>query len=187
MLLYIVMRRVPINAAKKLGKATRVWKFFPVIYIAIAFFLVPLVALGVSSCFTQDSVGMLTLGIILVIFLVLGALYFTYWCRCKDGKTKCYNCFVRRQRKSDTMKDLPDTIDQIHFDLVRIKEAIGMHEEDDEEVQELLSKDDVTASEGNVTAKELSSEDDVVDIEENGLEDSMFDDPKASTKSEYDA
>jgi hypothetical protein len=62
-----------------------------------------------------------------------------------------------------------------------------MHEEDDEEVQELLSKDDVTASEGNVTAKELSSEDDVVDIEEHGLEDSMFDDPKASTKSEYDA
>jgi sodium-dependent phosphate cotransporter len=184
------MRRVPINAAKSLGKATRIWKFFPVIYIAVTFFGVPLVALSISACFGTGSVALTVLGILLVIFVCLAALYLTYWCRCKDGKAKCYNCFVKRQKRSDTMKALPETIDQIQSDLVRIKEAIGMEEEDDEEVQNLLSKDatddvtsdDVTATEKDVAARE--SPDGEADM--NGS-DSMWEDPKASTKSEYDA
>jgi sodium-dependent phosphate cotransporter len=166
------MRRVPINAAKNLGKATRVWKLFPLVYIAVAFFGIPLIALGVSMCFTHGSIGLLALGIILVIFLVLAILYFIFWWRRKDGANKCYMCFVRKEKKRVMMNSLPETLDQIQSDLGRMKEAIGMPddmEEKNEEAQTLLSSDqtldvtDVTENEGNSALKEETSEDDTME------------------------
>lgn len=166
------MRRVPINAAKNLGKATRVWKLFPLVYIAVAFFGIPLVALGVSICFTQGSTALEALGIILLIFLVLGIFYFIYWWRRKDGANKCHMCFVRKEKKRVMMNSLPETLDQIQVDIGRMKEAIGMPddmEEENEEAQTLLSSNqtldvtDVTENEGNLASKDETSEDDTME------------------------
>lgn len=158
------MRKIPLGLARNLGKATRIYKLFPLIYIGVAFFLFPLLCLGLSMCFTQDSTGLATLGIILLIFLILGSFYFIYWWRCKDGSNKTYMCFVRKERKRVMMNALPDTLEQIHADLGRIKEAIGMGddiEEENEEVKALLPSDttkEVTEKEVKVAAKEEESE-----------------------------
>lgn len=158
------MRRIPINAAKGLGKATRIWKGFPLVYIGCAFFLLPITALAVSTCFTQDSTAFVALGIILVTFIFLAVVYTIYWCRCKDGKQKCYMCFVRRENKRVMMQDLPKTLEHINVDIGRLKEAVGLPdeiEEEDEEVQALISSDkmlDVKENERIVAAKEEPSE-----------------------------
>lgn len=164
------MRRVPINCARGLGKATRIWRLFPLVYIACAFFLFPIMLLGLSMCFTTGSSAMSVLGIILVIFLIVGIAYFIYWWRCNDGATKCYNRFVAKEKRRVTMKDLPETIDGIHADIVRIKEAIGMSddiEEEDEEVQKLLS-DDKTDDMASVEKKEgaMANDDVFPEVEE---------------------
>ena len=138
-LLFTVMRRIPLHLARQLGIATRVWKFFPFVYIAVAFFIAPIVLLAISACFTQDSVGMTALGSILVTFLLLGIIYFIYWWRWKEGRIKSYNYFVWRQKRSDMMKALPETVNQIgqiQSDVTRIKEVMGMPEDDEEENEE---------------------------------------------------
>jgi sodium-dependent phosphate cotransporter len=158
------MRRVPIDAAKGLGKATRIWKGFPIVYIGVAFFLLPITALAVSTCFTQDSTAFVALGIILCTFILLAVLYTIYWCRCKDGKNKCYMCFVRRENKRVMMQELPNTLEHIHKDLGRLKEAVGLPdeiEEEDEEVQALITSDkmlDEKENEGIVAARDETSD-----------------------------
>ena len=66
------MRRVPLNAARKLGKATRVWKGFTVVYIIVMFFIMPLSLWGLSALFEQENKGFTVLGAILTIFLGVG-------------------------------------------------------------------------------------------------------------------
>lgn len=143
LLLFTVMRRIPLHLARQLGLATRVWKFFPIVYIGFAFFAAPLILLAISTLFTQDSVGMTALGSIIVTFLLLGIFYFIFWWRWKLGRIKCYNYFVGRQKRSEMMKALPETIDQIQSDVTRIKEVIGVPEDckkENEEAEKLLSE-----------------------------------------------
>jgi sodium-dependent phosphate cotransporter len=86
---------------------------------------------------------MTALGSILVAFLLLGVFYFIFWWRWKEGRTKCYNYFVRRQKRSEMMKALPETIDQIQSDVTRIKEVIDIpedYEKENEEAEKLLSE-----------------------------------------------
>lgn len=61
------MRRVPIAMAKSLGKATRWWRGFPFLYLAVVFFALPLILLGISSLLVGGETSLITLGSILVI------------------------------------------------------------------------------------------------------------------------
>merc|ERR1712232_964164 len=56
------MRRIPLNAARQLGKATRIWRGVPIVYILIAFFLLPALLLGISMLFTAGVKGFMVLG-----------------------------------------------------------------------------------------------------------------------------
>ena len=66
------MRKIPMHAARQLGKGTRVWRGFPIVYIIVMFFLVPLMFLGISYLFTNDSKGLLVLGSFIVVILFFG-------------------------------------------------------------------------------------------------------------------
>merc|ERR1712113_1389 len=64
------MRKVPIMLATQLVKFTRWWRGFPLLYLAIMFFLIPVVFLGISALFSQDSLGYMVLGVMLI-FVIL--------------------------------------------------------------------------------------------------------------------
>jgi len=134
------MRQVPLNAARRLGKATRIWRFFPVVYIIGMFFILPLIFLGLSSCFEQDSKGFTVLGAFLCVIIGLMILYFFYWWYKKDGKEKCTMCMSNRQRQNDYQKALPDDMEYIKKELARLREHTGL-EDEDEEVEEKEEKD----------------------------------------------
>jgi|Transcript_39854 sodium-dependent phosphate cotransporter len=135
------MRRIPINMARRLGKATRIWRFFPIVYIVVMFFVVPAILLGLSSCFEQGSKGFTVLGSFLVIISALCILYFVYWWKRKDGREKCVGCLQERQRNSDARKALPDDMEYLKAEVSRLREHTGLPEEDDEEDGDEDAKD----------------------------------------------
>merc|ERR1739836_177016 len=51
------MRRVPLTLARMLGKATRIWKFFPFVYIFFVFFFVEILLLLISELFVKQALG----------------------------------------------------------------------------------------------------------------------------------
>lgn len=126
------MRNIPMHAARQLGKATRIWKGFPIAYIATVFFLIPLVFLGLSVMFTQDSKGLMVMGIFLCIFLFglisWGAYYFWY----QGGKDKCYICLVNRGRRGVTMRTLPEDMEYLKAQIKVLREHTGIPEGDEE-------------------------------------------------------
>jgi len=124
------MRRVPLNAARQLGKATRIWRGFPIVYIAVVFFLIPGILLGVSSVFEQDSKGYTVLGVFLVILIACGFVYFAYWWNYKDGKASCSDCLATRQRKSKAVNELPDDMDYLKAEIQRLREHTGLPDEE---------------------------------------------------------
>jgi sodium-dependent phosphate cotransporter len=154
------MRRIPLYWARRLGRATRLWRGFPFIYILVMFFLVPLIFLGLSYLFEQKNVGMVALGSILTILIGVALFYLGYWCRFKGGKQSCADCFARRERKRVTMKTLPDDMDYLKARVSALIEHTGLPIEDeeeetdetDEEKKELVEKTDVNSNEDEIEA-----------------------------------
>merc|ERR1712176_1677799 len=66
------MRKIPLNAARNLGKSTRIWRGFPVVYILICFLVIPFIFFGLSLPFTQGVKGLTVLGSILTVALIGG-------------------------------------------------------------------------------------------------------------------
>ncbi len=142
------MRRVPIEAAKALGMATKWWRGFPFLYIAMMFFLLPLVLLGVSSLISNRSAGFKALGIIIVVFLGFGLIHFIYWWQFRDGRNKTQQTFVGRQRRREAMDNLPDDIEFIKNELVRLREHTLLCDPDEDGA--LVEKVEETDEEGSL-------------------------------------
>jgi Na+/Pi-cotransporter len=65
------MRAVPLTIARFNGRTARVWRLYPFLYISVAFLLVPLVLLGISTKFTSKFLN-ISCGIaVVVVFLFL--------------------------------------------------------------------------------------------------------------------
>jgi sodium-dependent phosphate cotransporter len=125
------MRRIPLRLARALGKGTRIWRGFPILYIFVAFFIIPLLLLGLSSLFEQDSKGYTVLGSVLVVILLLLILWFVYkWF--KGGlRESIVESFSRRQRRQVAAQNLPDDMDMIKAELARLREHTGLAEPED--------------------------------------------------------
>ena len=126
------LRSIPLYAARRLGKATRLWRGFPIAYIAFMFILVPLFFLGISALFEKESKGFTVLGAFIVVVLGLGLAYLGYWCYYKDGRAHCVDCLTDRERRRVTMKDLPDDMDYLKAEILRLKEHTGIPDEEEE-------------------------------------------------------
>lgn len=126
------MRLIPMTAARRLGKATRIWRGFPFVYIAVMFGFMPMFFLGLSALFTEDSKGFTVLGIFILLGLVLSCLWVFYWCRFKDGREKCQNCMMERERKRVTMMDLPDDMEYLKSRVAALTEHTGLVVDDEE-------------------------------------------------------
>ena len=140
------MRQLPLYAARRLGRATRVWRGFPLVYIFVMFVVVPLFFLGLSALFEEDTKGFKVLGSFIVIVLVLVLAYMTYWCLYMDGREKCYNCMSQRERKRVAMKELPDDMEYLKARVAALTEHTGLvvdEDADEEEEEEVdVPKDD---------------------------------------------
>jgi sodium-dependent phosphate cotransporter len=125
------MRRVPLGAARRLGKLTRIWRGFPILYIGVMFFLIPLLLLGLSSLFDDGSTGFTVLGSFLTILLFLTILYAVYWFRYRDGRQKCSNSMAQREKNRVVMKELPDDMVYLKEHIKRLIEHTGLPEDED--------------------------------------------------------
>lgn len=118
-------RNFILRTCRFLGRTTRAWRNFPVLFIVLMYFVVPLLLLGISTCFEKGSTGFTGLGVFLVLLVGGGILYFAYWWRCKDGQGRCRSCIARRQRRAAVMKHLADDIDYLKVDVEYTKNEIG--------------------------------------------------------------
>lgn len=130
-----IMRAVPIKMCKALGKATRWWRGFPFLYIAVVFFLIPLVLLGLSSLFINDSKALVTLGSLLTVFIVLFLAKFLWWWFKRDGMGITEANFKRRQYKKDIMARIIDEWDPLVVTVKDIKSEVGIDVEDGGDVK----------------------------------------------------
>jgi len=114
------MRDVPLNMARYLGKATRSFNLFPLIYIFVMFVCVPGILYVVSSLVTgtpaQAAFGWLIL--ILVVFAVLRTIY---WLARQGGFKSVATYLEGRQAKTEFMKNLQTTIEQLQADVAELK------------------------------------------------------------------
>jgi sodium-dependent phosphate cotransporter len=119
------MRRLILDIARLIGKATRHWKTFPIVFIVVMYFLLPLLLLGISTCFEKQKTGFTALGtFILVISFGLIA-YFLLWWYFRDGKMKCQACIQRHQRRAAAIQVLADDLDYLKVDTEWCKNEIG--------------------------------------------------------------
>jgi sodium-dependent phosphate cotransporter len=120
------MRRIPLSMARTLGKGTRIWRGFPILYIIVVFIVIPVILLGLSSLFEQDSKGFTVLGAALTVIILLLILWFMFkWF--KGGlREGVLTSFENRQRRLNTNKNLPDDIDSIQEELSCLREYTGL-------------------------------------------------------------
>ncbi|KAG7353352.1 Na+/phosphate symporter [Nitzschia inconspicua] len=124
---YIIpfMRRFVISSARKLGVITRYWRGFPAFFIVFVFFLVPLLLLGMSSCFEKKSKGFTALGIFVVVVLFCCVVGFWCWWRFRSGKDKCLQFLSNRRRKKAAMMSIADDMDFMRVDIEYCKKEIA--------------------------------------------------------------
>jgi len=81
------LRKVPVDAARWMGSMTMSLRWFPIAYIFTAFFLIPLVLLGLSTMIDVGG-GVAALGWVLLVAILAGAGFATYWYKRMGGKQR---------------------------------------------------------------------------------------------------
>ena len=135
------MRRIPIHAAKQLGRATRFWRGFPIVYIAVMFVILPVCLLALSSLFEQDSKGYDVLGSILVVFLFFLICYIFYWWQYKGGKDNVAAGLQTRQRKSEAVRALPDDMEFLKAKIAALEAHTGLPADEEDAEAKKLNED----------------------------------------------
>ena len=165
------MRRVPMNAARRLGKATRVWRGFPIVYIIVMFFVMPLALWGLSALFEKGNKGYTVLGAVLCVLIGGAVAWFIYWWRCKGGEQNCLECMGNRQARHIAVTSLPKDMEYLKKKVNALADHTGLPEDEEEdeesealgdEEQGLLVPEKEKAVE-EVPADESMSEDEEVE------------------------
>lgn len=123
-----LFRSVPLSAARNLGKSTRVWRGFPVIYILVCFIIIPFLIFGLSLLFVQDVKGLTVLGSLIVAALIMGMIYATYWWHMADGKAKIYAGMENMQARRTAVTELPGDMDVLKAKIKALEEKVGIEE-----------------------------------------------------------
>jgi sodium-dependent phosphate cotransporter len=142
------MRAIPMHAARQLGKATRVWRGFPLLYIGVMFVLVPMLFLGLSALFEEGSKGFTVLGSFVTIILALVLFWTVYSCQYRGGKESCAKCMETRETKRVVMNALPEDMEYLKAKMALLIEHTGLpvdDEADDEAAKGDDEEDEVEA------------------------------------------
>ena len=148
------MRRIPLTGARNLGRLTRIWRGFPILYIVLAFFILPLFFVGLSALYTQHTKGWTVLGVMITLFTAVGMAWTTYWCYYQNGKQKMIASFKSRQRRHETLQTLPDDMDSMKRKIQVLFDHTGApddeEEEEDVEKQALMSEEKETGEDHSI-------------------------------------
>eukprot|EP00978_Attheya_sp_CCMP212_P016662 scaffold43899_cov58-Attheya_sp.AAC.1 len=106
------------------------------------FFLVPILLLGLSELFGQKTVGFTVLGVFLTIALIVGFGLSMYWWRFRGGKESTVQKMARRQKKNATIQSLPEDMDYLKSEVLRLKEHTGLSDEELAEGKKLDDDDE---------------------------------------------
>lgn len=120
------MRRVPINAARQLGKATRMWKGIPLVYIFVTFFLIPIILLGLSVLFTQQVKGLIVMGAYVNNISIGCNLLWYLLVKFAGGAERVITCMLERQARSDAVESLPDDMISLQAEIARLEHHLGI-------------------------------------------------------------
>ena len=83
-----LLREVPLNAARFLGKMAAAYRLFPVIYILVVFVTYPLFFLALSVLLGSADGGQIAGGVILLLLFLGSHGFFLYWYHFLEGKHK---------------------------------------------------------------------------------------------------
>lgn len=152
------MRRVPLEGARALGKWTRKSRAIPPIYVILVFFVAPLLLLGLSALFMQDTVAFTTLGSLLVVAIIAGIAKFIWFWKKQDGRQRFIDCLDRRQTMQETMKTLPEDMVMLKAKVGQLVEHTGLPEDEEamEEIEELKLTDEEAVPVEDVATEETS-------------------------------
>lgn len=140
------MRKFPLNGARALGKWTNRSRAIPPIYCVIVFFIIPLLLLGLSELFQQDSVGYVVLGSLLVAAVAVALIRFCWWWFKQEGKDKFLSFLDRRQAMSDANKTLPEDMQFLKSKVGQLVEHTGLPEDEEEGVEVDVEVDGLEAT-----------------------------------------
>ena len=137
------MRNIPLNLSRNLGKATRLWRGIPIVYILTVFLGIPLIFLGLSLLYTQGSKGLTALGVILTVTLAIAVGFAVFWFVKADGKAKTVAKMQAMQSRRAAFETLPEDITEMKAKILALEERAGLlpeeaptSEEASEEVEE---------------------------------------------------
>merc|ERR1712022_47176 len=65
------MRRIPIKAAKVLGDTTAKYRWFALAYLAVCFFIVPAIIMGISLASDAALIVTITICVLIALFVVI--------------------------------------------------------------------------------------------------------------------
>ncbi|KAL7467473.1 hypothetical protein ACHAXS_007723 [Conticribra weissflogii] len=155
------MRRVPMNAARAMGRWTRRSKSVPPIYIAMVFFVIPIALLGISTLFTQKKIGYTILGTFLVIFIAYAIGKFVFWWKRLDGYNKTMAYLDRREMKNKCMKTLPEDMLELKEDMSQMKSRMAQIveytgvplDEEEMEVEKPMQDEETVKPEGDASTE----------------------------------
>jgi sodium-dependent phosphate cotransporter len=152
------MRRIPIAGAKILGTATRWWRGFPILYIAVAFFLIPLILFGISSLFNDTSKkGNVTFGSMIVVFVALGLAKFTWFWYKEDGAAITKARFEHWQKKKDVHREVVDEFRPLKEDVQKLKEHTGLSGDEGADVEKATDSERTNRTK-NIESENIESE-----------------------------
>jgi solute carrier family 34 (sodium-dependent phosphate cotransporter) len=117
-----ILRRVPIHAARQLGKATRAWKGFPILYIIFMFLLIPLGLLALSTMFASKKTSQVAIASILIALIMIFLIWFIWWWNWRQGRWLVGSYFQKRQLRVNAMETLPYDMAWIQRKIKEIQE-----------------------------------------------------------------
>jgi sodium-dependent phosphate cotransporter len=120
------MREIPLNAARNLGKSTRIWRGFPIVYILVCFLLIPFILLGLSLLFTQGGKGLTALGSMMTVSLIIGLVYSIYWFQMANGKQRIINNMEVMQARRAALRTLPEDMEFLKSNIKQPEENSGL-------------------------------------------------------------
>jgi sodium-dependent phosphate cotransporter len=88
------LRQVPMYAAKRLGEGTAIWRFFPIVYIGLAFLLGPL-ALDLLSTLFEGAKGSVIWASLITVSVTAVLVALIRWC-CFAGGDQMHVDFVNK-------------------------------------------------------------------------------------------
>merc|ERR1712032_1554157 len=124
------MRNIPLNAARNLGKSTRVWRGVPIVYILLCFIVFPFILLGLSVLFTRGVKGLTVLGSMLTVALILGLAYTLYWFIRANGEERIITKMTDMQSRRSAIQTLPEDIALLKSKIQQLEEHAGLQAEE---------------------------------------------------------